>query len=120
VQAKTQVPDNVELTTFPSNGKGTLVELTYPEFQSLCPISGRHDQGTVRIQYITDEKIMETKSVRDYLASWRTVRNWQEYITEEIAEKIYRNCGPKWLKVEIQWAPRGGVFSRTEAERGKR
>lgn len=97
-----------------------IVQLEYPEFQSLCPVSERHDQGTVRIQYEPDKIILESKSVRDYLASWRNMKNWQEYITEEIADKLYRDCGARWLIVEIQWAPRGGIFSKTASERGSK
>jgi 7-cyano-7-deazaguanine reductase len=94
------------------------VELEYPEFQSLCPVSGRHDAGIVHIRYRPGEKILESKSLRDYLASWRNLKSWQEYITDEIAERLYLACEPVWLTVEIEWAPRGGIFARTVSRRG--
>jgi len=62
--------------------------------------------------------MLESKSLRDYLASWRNLKNWQEYITEEIAEILYRTCDPVWLTVEIEWASRGGIFVRTVSKRG--
>ena len=113
----TEVPENIDLTTIGSKGHTPEIELEYPEFQSLCPVSERHDAGIVTIRYKPGALILETKSVRDYLGAWRNIKNWQEYITEEIAGKLYEACEPEWLTVEIDWAPRGGVFSRTLSER---
>ena len=94
------------------------MELEYPEFQSLCPVSGRHDAGVVHIRYSPREKLLESKSLRDYLASWRNLKNWQEYICEEMAERLFQACDPVRLTVEIDWAPRGGIFARTVSSRG--
>jgi len=116
--AKTEKVEH-KLTTFPSRKHQPVVEWEYPEFQCLCPVSERHDQGIVRIKYKPKKKILEGKSVRDYLSCWRNKRIWQEYVTDEIAETLYRACEPEWLIVEIEWAPRGGVFAKTVAEKGK-
>ncbi len=116
--AVTEVPENVHLNTIESREHTPEIELEYPEFQSLCPVSERHDAGIVTVRYKPDALILETKSVRDYLAAWRDLKNWQEYITEEIAEKLFDACEPVWLTVEIDWAPRGGIFARTLSERG--
>jgi len=118
-EAEVELPQEVELTTMPARGHRPLVELTYPEFTSLCPVSGRHDMGEVTIRYKPHKVILETKSIRDYLASWRNVHNWQEYITEEIAEKLQNAGRPEWLTVEIEWAPRGGIYTKTTAERSR-
>jgi len=116
--AKTEKVEH-KLTTFPSRKHQPVVEWEYPEFQCLCPVSERHDQGIVRIKYKPKKKILEGKSVRDYLSCWRNKRIWQEYVTDEIAETLYRACEPEWLIVEIEWAPRGGVFAKTVSEKGK-
>jgi NADPH-dependent 7-cyano-7-deazaguanine reductase QueF len=50
---------------------------------------------------------------------WRNKRNWQEYITEEIADVLYKSCEPEWLTVVISWSVRGGILAKTTAERGK-
>jgi 7-cyano-7-deazaguanine reductase len=118
-EAKTEVPDGFELTTIPTRGHRPIIEWVYPEFQCLCPVSGRHDQGRVRIKYKPDKKILESKSVRDYLVLWRNRRSWQEYVTEEIASVLYRHCDPKWILVEIEWAPRGGIAAKTISRRGR-
>ena len=117
-EARVEIPEKVSLDTFKARAHTPLVEWEYPEFQSLCPVSDRHDQGVVRIRYQPGEKILESKSVRDYLMSWRNTRNWQEYITEEIADLLDKACDPVWLEVAISWSPRGGISARTVSIRG--
>ena len=116
--AKVETPEGVKLTTFPAREHTPLIEWEYPEFQSLCPVSERHDQGVITIRYKPGEKILESKSVRDYLMMWRNKRNWQEYITEEIADLLYKTCEPDWLKVTINWSSRGGISAKTTSKRG--
>ena len=106
------------MLTFPARAHTPVVEWKYPEFQSLCPVSERHDQGVVTIWYKPRKKILESKSVRDYLMMWRNKKNWQEYITEEIAKLLYQTCEPDWLGVEIRWSPRGGIAAKTTSKRG--
>ena len=117
--AKIELPKNPKLITFPSRGHQPVIEWEYPEFQCLCPVSGRHDQGIVRIKYQPDKKVLESKSVREYLTSWRNLRIWQEYVTDEIATLLDQTCSPKWLLVEIEWSNRGGIFAKTISKRGE-
>ncbi|MBN2543780.1 hypothetical protein JXI42_13040 [bacterium] len=115
--ARTETPGDFKLVTFPARGNRPVVELEYPEFQSLCPVSGRHDQGTVVIRYKPLKSILEQKSIREYLSKWRNLHNWQEFITEHIAGVIFEALEPEWLTVEISWASRGGILVRTFSER---
>jgi 7-cyano-7-deazaguanine reductase len=108
-----------KLTTFPARNHQPIIEWGYPEFQCLCPVSERHDQGVVKIRYKPKKKILESKSVRDYLSSWRNKKTWQEYVTDEIASTLYKSCAPEWLIVEIEWSPRGGIYAKTVSEKGK-
>jgi 7-cyano-7-deazaguanine reductase len=117
-EAIVEIPDGVKLITLPARGHIPLIEWEYPEFQSLCPVSERHDQGVVTMRYKPKEKILESKSVRDYLMMWRNTRNWQEYITEEIADLLYSTCEPDWLTVTIKWSARGGIVATTTSKRG--
>jgi len=117
-EAKVEIPDGIKLITFPAREHTPLIEWEYPEFQSLCPVSGRHDQGVVTLRYKPREKILESKSVRDYLMMWRNKRNWQEYITEEIADLLYKTCEPDWLTVTINWSARGGIVAKTTSKKG--
>ena len=117
--AKIELLKDKKLTTFPARGHQPIIEWEYPEFQCLCPISKRHDQGTVRLKYQPEKDLLESKSVRDYLSSWRNKKIWQEYVTEEIADSLFNSCEPKWLVVEILWSSRGGIIAKTISKRGK-
>ena len=116
--AKTEAPENFKFDVIPSHGHQPVIEWVYPEFQSLCPVSERHDQGVLRIRYKPKELLLESKSMRNYLMKWRNKQNWQEYITEEIASSVYNAVKPVWLVVEIEWSPRGGIFAKTISKRG--
>lgn len=115
-----EVPEEIKLVAIHARGHRPLIEWKYPEFQSLCPVSERHDQGVVTIRYKPKDNILESKSVRDYLMSWRNKKNWQEYITEEIADLLFRTCEPVWLTVTIDWCSRGGIEAKTISERGEK
>ncbi|MCX8123795.1 MAG: preQ(1) synthase [Spirochaetes bacterium] len=105
--------------TIPAQGHLPLVQWEYPEFQSVCPISGRHDQGTLIITYQPKKLLLESKSVRNYLSAWRNKSIWQEFVTDVIAQDLFDAVKPVWLKVEIKWAPRGGIFATTISVKGK-
>lgn len=122
-KAKDALIEKVEryvFDTIPARGHCVVVQWEYPEFQSLCPVSGRHDQGTLLLVYEPKNLLLESKSVRDYLSAWRNKSIWQEYVTDVIAQDLYNAIKPKWLSVEIQWAPRGGIFATTTSVKGKK
>jgi len=104
--------------TIPARGHEPVVRWEYPEFQSLCPVSGRHDQGTLIITYKPIKLLLESKSVRDYLGAWRNKSIWQEYVTDVIAQDLFAAAKPRWIEVTIQWAPRGGIFATTTSVKG--
>ncbi|MCU0822608.1 MAG: GTP cyclohydrolase I [Spirochaetes bacterium] len=116
--ANTEKPENYKFDFIPAKNIQTIVIWEYPEFQSICPISERHDQGTVTIKYKPKDKILESKSMRDYLTLWRNKKNWQEHVTNEIADAVYRAIEPEGMIIEIEWAPRGGIFATTISRRG--
>ncbi len=116
--AATESPENFGFDTIPAKNHQPVIEWTYPEFQSICPVSDRHDQGTVKIRYKPAESLLESKSAREYLRAWRNKHNWQEYVCDEIADAIFAAIKPVWLVIEIDWAPRGGIFSKTISKRG--
>ncbi len=116
--AKTEKPENYRFDFIPAEGRKPLIVWEYPEFQSICPVSERHDQGVLILKYIPNEKILESKSMREYLTLWRNKKNWQEYVTEEIAEALFKAIEPAGLIIEIQWTPRGGIFATTISKRG--
>lgn len=115
--AHTEKPEQSSFDTIPIENHDLVVEWTYPEFQSICPVSDRHDQGTLTITYKPSDRLLESKSVREYLRAWRNLHVWQEYVTEEIAQAINDAIKPEWLEVEIEWTSRGGIYAKTTSRR---
>lgn len=99
--AKTEKIKNPKITVFPARGNQPIIHWDFPEFQCLCPVSKRIDHGVVKIKYKPKDKIIESKSVRDYLTQWRNKKIWQEYVTEEIANTLFKASESEWLIVEI-------------------
>lgn len=116
--AELERPENYKFDFIPVKENNLTIEWVYPEFQSICPISKRHDQGTLTLTYIPGDRLLESKSMREYLTLWRNMRNWQENITEEIAASVFKALEPKGLKVEIEWTPRGGIYAKTVSRKG--
>lgn len=116
--AVTEKVENYKFDTITAKNIETVIEWEYPEFQSICPVSGRHDQGSLILRYRPRDKILESKSMRDYLMIWRNKKNWQEFVTNEIADSVYNSIDPAGLIVQIDWAPRGGIYAKTIARRG--
>ncbi|KXG44105.1 preQ(1) synthase [Tepidibacillus decaturensis] len=99
------------LETIPNEyvGKDTLVTIPTTEFTSVCPWSGLPDFADVKITYIPKEELIEMKSLKYYLTSYRNVGIYQEHATNRILEDLVRLCDPKWMKIEAVWNARGGL-----------
>ncbi len=85
------------------------IEITFPEFTCLCPRSGYPDFATIRIRYIPDNKIIELKSLKLYLNSYRSRYISHEAATNEIYNKLYELLKPRFLEVIGDFNPRGNV-----------
>lgn len=80
------------------------------EFSALCPFSGLPDYGTVRIEYVPGDWIVELKSLKYYLISWRDVGAAQEDVTALIFEDVRRHLdNPEYLVVTTEYNVRGGI-----------
>lgn len=117
-EARIEKVEGYAFDTIPAREHRPVIEWRYPEFQSLCPVSERHDQGELVLRYKPAEHILESKSMREYLSAWRNKLIWQEYVTDVIAGDVFDAIKPEWLTVEIQWTPRGGIYATTRAVRG--
>ncbi len=113
---KVEKPGDAPFVLIPARDRTPVIELEFPEFQTLCPVSERPDAGHLTIAYLPDESIIESKSLRDYLLAWRNCATWQEYAVEEIKKALVRACKPEWLVVEIEWASRGGIYATVTSE----
>jgi 7-cyano-7-deazaguanine reductase len=104
-------PDAAELETVPNPHPGFFyaVRLTCPEFTSLCPVTGQPDFAHLVIDYVPEATILESKSLKLYLAAFRNHSAFHEDCTLTIARKLVGTLTPIWLRIGGYWYPRGGI-----------
>ena len=105
--------DSGVLETFPYEyvGKDTAVDITTDEFTAVCPWSGLPDFGSVTIRYLPKAKILELRSLKYYLLSFRNVGIYQEHAVNRIADDLVRVVDPKWMEVTLDYKIRGGMHT---------
>ena len=89
------------LATFPYQypRKDTIINIDTDEFTAVCPFSGLPDFATIRINYIPRKHILELRSLKYYLQSYRNVGIYQEHAVNRILNDLVACCKPKWLQV---------------------
>lgn len=92
-----------------TDGKNAMMRFTCPEFTSLCPMTGQPDFGHVMIDYIPDQWLVESKSLKLFLQSFRNHGAFHEACTLMIADRLVELLAPKWLRIGAYWYPRGGI-----------
>jgi 7-cyano-7-deazaguanine reductase len=104
-------PDEAVLDYVPNPRPGTLylIRFAAPEFTSLCPITGQPDFAHLVIDYAPDEMIVESKSLKLFLGSFRNHGAFHEDVTVGIAQRLVAEMKPKWLRIGGYWYPRGGM-----------
>lgn len=104
-------PEKATLECVPNPHPGTryVVRFTCPEFTSVCPVTGQPDFAHLVIDYIPEKAIVESKSLKLYLTSFRNHPGFHEACTVSIAEKIIAAAEPHWLRIGGYWYPRGGI-----------
>jgi 7-cyano-7-deazaguanine reductase len=96
-------------------GREYEVELADPEFTSICPLTGAPDFGTLTIRYVPDEKLLELRSLRDYLSEFRSREILQEEVVNEVLDEIVSSAAPTRAEVEGVFNTRGGLTTRVVA-----
>jgi len=86
-----------------------LIRFTAPEFTSVCPVTGQPDFAHLVIDYVPDQWIVESKSLKLFLASFRNHGAFQEDCTMLVAKSLLRLLKPRWLRIGGYWYPRGGM-----------
>ncbi len=99
----------LERVSNPAAGRSYLIRLTCPEFTSLCPLTGQPDFAHIMIDYIPKDWIVESKSFKLLMGSYRNHGAFHESCTMEIAEKLVTLMSPVWLRIGAYWYPRGGI-----------
>lgn len=99
------------LEAFENKHKGNdyFIKFNCPEFTSLCPITSQPDFATIYISYIPDEKIVESKSLKLYLFSYRNHGDFHENCVNTIMKDLITLLDPKYIEVWGKFMPRGGL-----------
>lgn len=90
-------------------GRDYFVKFNCPEFTSLCPITGQPDFATLYISYIPDKKMVESKSLKLYLFSFRNHGGFHEDCVNRILNDLVELLQPRYLEVWGKFLPRGGI-----------
>ena len=91
------------------------IEISSPEFTSVCPKTGLPDHGTLTIRYVPDEFCLELKAYKMYLLAYRNLGIFQENIVNRVLDDIVRAAKPRKATVVGDFTPRGGIYSKISA-----
>jgi len=113
-------PDLLEVVENEHPERNSRIEVVAPEFTCLCP--GQRDQpdfGTIILEYVPDETIIELKSLKYYFVSYRDVEIYHEPATNQILDHLIEACNPRWMRVTGQFNVRGGITTDVVVEHGE-
>jgi len=102
-------PEFLEAIPNVNSRRDYFVTLTSDEFTCLCPITHQPDYATIKIRYIPDEKLVESKSLKLYLTSFRNHGTFHEDVVNKIADDLIKLLDPRYLEVEGNFSVRGGI-----------
>lgn len=99
------------LETFPNRfeTRPYIINISFPEFTSLCPVTGQPDFGTIEVDYIPDKLCVESKSFKLYMFAYRNHKSFMETITNTILDDFILRLEPCWCQVKGLFAPRGAT-----------
>jgi len=104
-------PDKAVLEKVPNPNPDTLylVRFAAPEFTALCPLTGQPDFAHLVIDYVPGPYLVESKSLKLYLAAFRNHGAFHEACTLTVATRLVAEIEPEWLRIGGYWYPRGGI-----------
>ena len=108
------------IETWPNQFSGYEIEITNPEFTSVCPKTSLPDFGVITINYVPDKLCLELKSLKMYMLAYRDLGIFQENIVNCVLRDIVKACKPVSATVTGDFTPRGGLESRMVAEYSKK
>ena len=104
----------------PNSDRDYEISIDFPEFTYKCPFSGYPDFATLRIKYQPNTKVIELKSIKLYLNSFREKKISHEDVTNKIIDDFIDVSAPKWIQIEADFNPRGNVHTTIRVCHGKR
>ncbi|MDR1007921.1 MAG: preQ(1) synthase [Campylobacteraceae bacterium] len=99
--------------------KNYIVKITLPEFICLCPRSGYPDFATIYLEYIPNDWVVELKALKLYINSFMSKNISHETSANEIYDTLWQKLKPKWLKITVDFNPRGNVHTVIEIDSQK-
>ena len=102
-------PEILEAIPNRNSARNYFVKLNCEEFTCVCPVTGQPDFATLKIRYIPDEKLVESKSLKLYLMSFRNVGIFHEEVVNRIADDLIKLLEPRYLEIEGNFKVRGGI-----------
>ena len=104
-------PDSVILDRIPNPypGLNYVARFSIPEMTSNCPVTGQPDFATLLIDYAPDKYLVESKSLRLWMFSFRNHGAYHEAVTVSIGKRLYDELDPHWLRIAGFWNSRGGI-----------
>lgn len=118
-----ETPEKVRkdfLETFPYQGEKQYITYETEEFSAVCPFSGLPDYGKIIIEYIPEIKIVELKSLKYYIFSYRNIGIYQEDMTNLVFQHLYSVIDPKYIKITTIYNTRGGINTTCVIEKGNK
>ena len=109
-----------EIETWPNQFRGYQVEISVPEFTSICPKTGLPDSGIITVNYVPDKVCLELKSFKMYTIAYRNLGIFQENVVNCFLRDIVKACKPVSITVTGDFVPRGGLGSKMTASWNKR
>jgi 7-cyano-7-deazaguanine reductase len=103
------------IETFQNQFPDYEITIEAPEFTSVCPKTGLPDFGTIIVRYIPGRRVLELRSLKEYLLAYRNLGIFYENVVNRILEDIVRACRPKSASVTGEFNSRGGIQSAVEA-----
>ena len=104
-----------EIETWPNQYQGYEIEISTPEFTSVCPKTDLPDHGTLTLRYVPDKLCLELKSLKMYWLEYRNLGIFQENVVNRFLADVVKATNPVSATVIGEFTPRGGVYSKITA-----
>lgn len=111
---------SVECFPWRHRGRDTIVSFHCEEFTCFCPLTGQPDYAVLDIEYAPRDRAIESKSLKNYLWSFRDSGVFHEDLVNVVLEDLSRFADPKWIRVTARFKVRGGIAIDAATEAGER
>ncbi|MCU0222865.1 MAG: preQ(1) synthase [Acidobacteria bacterium] len=109
---------DLETVPNPAPDRPYRIRMVAPEFTCLCPRTGQPDFAAIEIDYVPGPRLVELKSLKRYLWSWRDEGIFHEAVTNRVLEDLVQALDPAWLRVTGHFKVRGGITTVIAAQHG--